>query len=179
MYGSLLSTGGPNSLRPSESVLRPPRITVPPSGMLTVVWIWTIETAGCWTNWVNGIGWPWAPPSNTGVMKDVTGNRAVTDDAALVMLGTMLRRTKRRSAVTTAWMVSDTTELSGKFKGLNTSWPPDWKICTSMTKNCVSLMSRLDVWPLNSVSLGACMTLVRRSAWAASMNRNTWMSLGD
>ena len=33
------------------------------------------------------------------------------------------------------------------------------------------------VWPLNIVSFGACMTLVRRSPWAASMNMNTWMSL--
>ena len=34
----------------------------------------------------------------------------------------------------------------------------------------------VEVWPLNIVSFGACMTLVRRSPWAASMNMNTWMS---
>ena len=37
MYGILLSTGTPCSLRPSLSRLIPPSSTVPPSGTLTVV----------------------------------------------------------------------------------------------------------------------------------------------
>src|SRR5205814_5941745 len=115
MYGSLLSTGGPNSLRPSDSVFNPPRITVPPSGICTVVWIVTVANAGCWTNWVNGIGWPWAPPSNTGVMNVVTGNSGTTALARLVSVGDTFRRTNRRSADTTPWIVRLTPSGNGAY----------------------------------------------------------------
>src|SRR5262249_74936 len=37
MYGILLSTGGPNSLRPSDRRFNPPNSTVPPSGTATEV----------------------------------------------------------------------------------------------------------------------------------------------
>src|SRR3954452_23613111 len=46
MYGIFDSSGTPNSLRPSESRLIPPRSTVPPSGTLTVVTTDTNENDG-------------------------------------------------------------------------------------------------------------------------------------
>src|SRR5690349_2728383 len=49
MYGTFDKSGTPNSLRPSESRLMPPRSTVPPSGTLTVVTTETNENDGNWT----------------------------------------------------------------------------------------------------------------------------------
>src|SRR5205085_6428204 len=96
--------------------------------MLTVVWIETDEMSGCWMNCVNGTGWPWAPPSNTGVMNVVIGNSAVVGGAMLTRNGVSDMRTKRRSPETTAWMVRlDWPVDTRLFCGLNTSCPFDWK----------------------------------------------------
>ncbi len=74
-YGILLRTGGPNSLRPFRQRLQPAqqhRAAVRADHGR--VWTFRVVNAGCWRNCVNGIGWPWLPPSNTGVMNVVTGN---------------------------------------------------------------------------------------------------------
>ena len=42
---------------------------------------------GCWMNCVNGIGCPWAPPSNTGVMKVVTGKSGTMAEAMFDSVG--------------------------------------------------------------------------------------------
>src|SRR5579885_2503560 len=107
-YGIWLSTGGPNSFRPSARVFSPPSTTVPPSGTATVVWTLMVETDGCWKNWVNGIGTPCDPPSNTGVMNAVTGDSGTVADVRAVRVGARFIRTNRRSADTIAWTVTVT-----------------------------------------------------------------------
>ena len=101
-YGILLRTGGPNSLRPSRQRLQPAqqhraavRARPPSSGCSASV------NAGCCRNCVNGIGWPWLPPSNTGVTNVVNGNSGtVAPDWAASVTG-RFSRTNRRSAETT------------------------------------------------------------------------------
>src|SRR5579883_1416516 len=113
-------------------------------------------------------------------MNVVTGNRAVTGDEMFVNTGDRFRRTKRRSAVTTACTASEMLGIPlglptgiGVFEGENTTWPLTCVTVIEVTKNWLSMMVMVDDWPLNSVSLGAVVTLVRRSAWAASRNMNT------
>ena len=151
---------------------------MPPSGTFTVVLAVIVFNFGCWMNWVNGIGWPTAPPSNTGVMNVVIGKSGTTAEARLFRVGAREIRTNRRSAeivgrIARLMPVVGNTWLSG----MKTTWPPAWTTVTPMTKNSRSVMVMVDVWPLNMVSLGACMTLVRWSPWAASMKRKTSMSL--
>src|SRR5437879_4195360 len=178
MYGILLRMGGPNSLRPSLRRFRPPISTVPPSGTFTVVFTDSVFKVGCWMNCVNGTGWPTAPPSNTGVINVVIGKSGTLAEARLDRLGASDMRTKRRSAEITAFMLSWMPPVGNRlFDGTKTIWPPAWTTETAVTKNCWSVTLMVEVWPLNKVSFGASMTLVRWSPWAASRNMVTSISL--
>ena len=73
----------------------------------------------------------------------------------------------------TAFIASITPLGMGVLFGRNTICPFTKKKLTLVTKNCKSVMLMVDVWPLKSVILGACITLVRRSPCAASMKRKT------
>src|SRR5438477_4607259 len=178
MYGILLRIGGPNSLRPSDKRFRPPSSTVPPSGTFTVVDAVIVLKTGCCKNCVNGTGWPTAPPSKIGVMYVVIGNSCTLAGVKFVKAGVRDLRTNRRSAEITAFIANCIPPvMNGLLFGTNTTWPPSWATVTVVTKNCVSATVIVDVWPLNNVNFGACMTLVRWSPWAASMNIYTSISL--
>ena len=97
--------------------------------------------------------------------------------ARFVICGVMLRRTKRRSAETTGVTWRFTPKGTGWFCGWKKIWAPACWSCTPSRKNCWSWTLMLAVWPLKTVIFGACMTWVRRSPAAASMNMKTWMSL--
>src|SRR5437588_7136203 len=114
MYGILLKTGGPNSLRPSDKRLRPPISTVPPSGTFTVVITIMVLKAGCWRNCVNGTGWPTAPPSKIGVMNVVIGYSCTLAEVRFVKVGATVRRTKRRSAEIVGRMVKLTPPVGNR-----------------------------------------------------------------
>src|SRR5437868_15421488 len=105
MYGILLRIGGPYSFRPSDSRLRPPISTVPPSGTFTVVLTVMTLRFGCCKNCVNGIGCPTAPPSKIGVMNVVIGKSCTLAEPRFVRVGARDRRTNRRSAEITALSV--------------------------------------------------------------------------
>src|SRR5690606_5770818 len=111
----------------------PPSSTVPPSGTDTVVEIEMFFRPGCWRNWVNGTGWPWEPPSNTGMTNVVIGNsgtrvestgdpvpppRRPPPPGVLLSDGTRFRRTNRRSAETTDCTVSVTPVGNGWLVGM-------------------------------------------------------------
>ena len=68
----------------------------------------TCVRRGCWMNCVNTTGWPVAVPSNSGKIGITIGNRLTSPWTRFDMVGASDRRTKRRSAEITAWMVSDT-----------------------------------------------------------------------
>ena len=106
-----------------------------PAGIITVVWIVTEANCGCCTNCVNGTGCPCAPPSNTGVMKVVTGKSGTIALARLVNVGVMFIRTNRRSADTTPWIVMFTPSGNGVFVGEKTICPPNPITFTFVTKN--------------------------------------------
>src|SRR5262249_13946460 len=103
MYGILLSTGGPNSVRDSASVFKPPMNTVPPSGTFTVVLTVIVVNEGCWKNiWKMVSGGPCVLPApgpyrivGTGTWIGIKGTFA---DTKFVIDGVMFMRTKRRSA---------------------------------------------------------------------------------
>src|SRR5262245_5400289 len=182
MYGTLLKSGGPNSLRASDKDFNPPSSTVPPSGTATVVEIVMLAKVGVCTNCVNSTGWPdWLPSIEVKIGTTI-GNVAIDPPgpgSRLVIVGVSDMRTYRRSADTTAWMVSDV-ELNGfdVIDGRMANCPPvNCASVTPVTRFCELITLIVEVWPLNSVSFGACMTFVRVSPWAASMKRNTWMSL--
>src|SRR5436189_5832908 len=123
IYGILLRIGGPNSLRASESVLRPPRSTVPPSGTLTVVLTVIVVKVGCWKNiWKTCSGGAPVEPTpgpnrkvGTGICTGTSGTFAL---AKLVNVGVRLRRTKRRSAEITGVTVRVTPSGIGAFVGV-------------------------------------------------------------
>ena len=120
---------------------------------------------------MNGTGWPTAPPSKIGVMNVVIGKSCTLADVKFIKLGATDRRTKRRSAEITGRMANVIPPVgNGVLFGTNTTWPPSWATVTVVTKNCVSATVMVEAAPLYIVSLGACMTLVRWSPWAASMN---------
>src|SRR5262245_2917430 len=121
-YGILLRIGGPNSLRASDSVLRPPRSTVPPSGTLTVVLMVIVVKAGCWKNIWNTLGCvlvllPLPGPSKNCGTTICTGKSGTVADARFVSDGFRLTRTKRRSALTTADTVIVTPNGYGAWLG--------------------------------------------------------------
>jgi len=72
-YGTWLITGGPtrSGSGPASSARRaaPSRRPHGHRRRATIS-----EKLGCWKNCVNGTGWPWLPPSNTGVMNVLIGN---------------------------------------------------------------------------------------------------------
>ena len=135
---------------------------------------------GCWMNCVNTIGWPVNPPSICGKIGTTMGNR-LTDAEDQVGQVAMPADRRTKSA-----------ESAGNH-GLERHIGAELlRICVGregelavgagdrarlMTKNWKSVTWSCAVWPLNIVSFGACMTLVRVSPWTASRNRNTWMSL--
>src|SRR5882762_2573813 len=102
MYGILLKTGGPNSLRPSTRVFRPPISTVPPSGTTTVVLRLMTDVDGCWKNSVKtcGCGGEILSNNSCGTIC-CTGNKGTVAEIKLDNVGVRLSRTKRRSAETT------------------------------------------------------------------------------
>src|SRR5436305_329012 len=104
-------------------------------------------------------------------MKVVIGYSWTLAEVRFVNVGARDRRTKRRSAEMVGRMVKVTPPVgNGLLFGTKTTWPPSWATVTLVTKNCVSDTVMAAAWPLYMVSLGACMTLVRWSPWAASMN---------
>src|SRR5438132_2951935 len=58
-----------NGFQPLSSI-------VPPSGTQNDLRKESLVSLGCWMNCVKGSGWPTAPPSNTGVINDVIGNKS-------------------------------------------------------------------------------------------------------
>src|SRR5438132_2216785 len=153
IYGILLRMGGPNSLRASESVFRPPRSTVPPSGTFTVVLTVIVVKLGCWKNiWktVSG-GAPVEPgpgPNRKVVTVICTGTRGNWADAKLVNVGVRLRRTKRRSAEITGVTVRSTPVGIGALVGVKNRLPrPVTLAVTPIRKKAVSVTLMVAVWP--------------------------------
>src|SRR5207244_7746563 len=128
IYGILLRIGGPNSLRASESVLRPPNSTVPPSGTFTVVLTVIVVKVGCWKNiWKRVSGGAPVEPTpgpnrnvGTGICTGTSGTLAF---ARLVNVGFRFRRTKRRSAEITGVTVSVTPKGIGALVGVKNRLP--------------------------------------------------------
>src|SRR5437762_645854 len=123
MYGILLRMGGPNSLRPSDRVFKPPRSTVPPSGTLTVVATVIVVMLGCWKNiWKRPSGGPVVlrlpGPNRDRGTGNCTGNKGTAAEVRLVIVGTMFRRTKRRSADITGVTRSVTPSGNGELLGV-------------------------------------------------------------
>ena len=91
--------------------------------------------------------------------------------------GTTERRTKRRSAETTAATDIETPEGTRVISGVNpTANTPTVGVTLVTNGRCVMLATKARC-PLNSVTLGANMTFVRVSPWAARMKKNVSMSL--
>ena len=122
---------------------------MPPSGHTTVVWMFRVVNAGCCRNCVNGIGIPWLPPSNTGVMNVVTGNSGTVAPVWAARFTGRFNRTNRRSADTTAWMPMLEVRVRAGQRvcsvGMNTNCPFTEITCTSVTKNWLSWSPR--GWP--------------------------------
>src|SRR5207249_2599566 len=96
----------------------------------------------------------------TGICTGTSGTLAL---ARLVNVGFRFRRTKRRSAEITGVTVSVTPKGIGALVGVKNRLPrPVTLAVTPIRKKTVSDTVSVEVWPLKTVILGACMTLVRR-----------------
>ena len=94
---------------------------------------------------MNGIGTPWLPPSNTGVMNVVIGNSGTVAPVCAANVTGKLMRTNRRSADTTAcseMLIAPPVPPKGSpgpgngvTCGMNTICPFTEYTCTSVTKN--------------------------------------------
>src|SRR5262245_32101710 len=107
----------------------------------------SVVNDGCCRNWVNGIGTPCDPPSNTGAMNVVTGNSGTVSPVWADMVTGRLMRTNRRSADTTPCRamvrLGESVPLgNGVFDGMNTICPFTETTATSVTKNSVSVTDR-------------------------------------
>src|SRR5258708_7433919 len=124
MYGILLSTGGPNSVRDSESSFRPPRTTVPPSGTATVVPTVMVLFTGSWIICVNTIGLVVPGPIwLLGKIGTTIGNSCTGPGTGTLKVGLSDMRTKRRSPEITACKVSWTPVVTGVTVGVNSTRP--------------------------------------------------------
>src|SRR5262249_59259186 len=113
-----------------------------------------LVTDGCWRNWVNGIGTPCEPPSNTGVMNVVIGNSGTVAPVSAARVTGRFIRTNRRSAETTAWMPI-VKFVSGPGRnalfGMNTICPFTQTTVTSVTKKLHEGTVEGDVRPMKNI----------------------------
>ena len=82
----------------------------------------------------------------------------------LLKNGTTVRRTKRRSLETTAWTVMKVPAESTTITGCWAAAKSPTTGITLITKGVCVVSETNACWPLNSVTLGACSTLLRRVA---------------
>jgi hypothetical protein len=132
-YGTLLSTGGPNSVRVSRWRVPQSITAVPPSGRVSVFSTLIVWNCGCWMNCVNGIGCPDEPPSNTGVTNVVTGNSGTWQEASSFHSAFRPTATYRRSADTVGQALSVNPVVNASFFGTAACPPPTLTTVTPVT----------------------------------------------